>query len=71
MRRQAEVVCRLLHRRHTYIKSLFGAGTVHEILTRTAYAGVREFNAVDRETSERKRADEIVSYEVPLIIDDE
>ena len=50
--------------------TLFGTGTVHEILTRTAYTGVREFNAVDRETGERKRADEIVTYEIPEIIDD-
>lgn len=49
---------------------LFGTGTIHEILTRGAYTGVREFNAFDRETGERKNAEEIVSYEVPQIIDD-
>ncbi|NJO56467.1 MAG: recombinase family protein, partial [Rhodospirillales bacterium] len=48
---------------------LFGTGTIHEILTRVSYTGKREFNAIDRETGERKKAEEIVTYEVPQIID--
>lgn len=48
--------------------SLFGTGTVHEILTRAAYAGTRLFNEFDRD-SERKASSEIIEYEVPVIID--
>ncbi len=48
--------------------SLFGTGTVHEILTRAAYAGIRLFNEYDRD-SERKATSEIIEYEVPVIID--
>lgn len=48
--------------------TLFGTGTVHEILTRKAYTGVRRFNEFDRD-AERKATSEIVEYEVPTIID--
>lgn len=48
--------------------SLFGTGTVHEILTRAAYAGIRLFNEFDRD-NERKVTSEIIEYEVPVIID--
>jgi site-specific DNA recombinase len=47
---------------------LFGTGTVHEILTRDAYTGIRRFNEFDRE-AERKAASEIIEYEIPTIID--
>ncbi len=47
---------------------LFGTGTVHEILTREAYTGVRRFNEFDRD-GERKNLPEIVEYEIPAIID--
>lgn len=50
--------------------SLFGTGTVHEILTRRAYTGVRNFNEFDRRgDGERKAQSEIVEYEIPVIID--
>jgi site-specific DNA recombinase len=50
--------------------SLFGTGTVHEILTREAYTGVRRFNQFNRKgDGERKDASEIVEYEIPAIID--
>ncbi|MGJ4931561.1 recombinase family protein [Bradyrhizobium sp. HKCCYLS2038] len=50
--------------------SLFGTGTVHEILTREAYTGVRRFNEFNRKgDGERKDAAEIVEYEIPTIID--
>ena len=48
--------------------ALFGTGTVHEILTRSAYVGEREFNAADK-SGERKSPEEIVTYQVPQIID--
>jgi hypothetical protein len=56
------------HGYRTRKATLFGTGTVHEILTREAYTGVRRFNEFDRE-AERKAASEIVEYEVPTIID--
>jgi site-specific DNA recombinase len=50
--------------------SLFGTGTVHEILTREAYTGVRRFNEFNRKgDGERKDTTEIVEYEIPAIID--
>jgi site-specific DNA recombinase len=49
--------------------SLFGTGTIHEILTREAYTGVRKFNEFDRDNGERKADSEIVDYEIPVIID--
>ncbi|MGY4364013.1 DNA invertase Pin-like site-specific DNA recombinase [Bradyrhizobium sp. LB1.3] len=50
--------------------SLFGTGTIHEILTRRAYSGVRTFNEFDRKgNGERKAQSEIVEYEIPVIID--
>ncbi|XUJ36316.1 recombinase family protein [Bradyrhizobium japonicum] len=50
--------------------SLFGTGTVHEMLTRRAYTGVRNFNEFDRKgDGERKAQSEIVEYEIPVIID--
>jgi len=49
--------------------SLFGTGTVHEILTRETYTGVRRFNEFDRDIGERKAVAEIIEYEVPAIID--
>jgi site-specific DNA recombinase len=50
--------------------SLFGTGTIHEILTREAYTGVRRFNEYARSgDGERKDAAEIVEYEIPTIID--
>jgi site-specific DNA recombinase len=50
--------------------SLFGTGTIHEILTRRAYTGVRNFNEFARKSDgERKAQSEIVEYEIPAIID--
>ncbi|WP_342726159.1 recombinase family protein [Bradyrhizobium sp. B097] len=50
--------------------SLFGTGTIHEILTRVAYTGVRRFNEFNRKgDGERKDVSEIVEYEIPAIID--
>ena len=50
--------------------SLFGTGTVHEMLTRRAYTGVRNFNEFDRKgDGERKAQSEIIEYEIPVIID--
>lgn len=50
--------------------SLFGTGTVHEMLTRRAYTGVRNFNEFDRKgDGERKAQSEIVEYEIPVIVD--
>lgn len=50
--------------------SLFGTGTIHEILTRDAYTGVRRFNEFNRKgDGERKDVAEIVEYDVPTIID--
>lgn len=46
----------------------FGTGTVHGILTRLAYTGKREFNAVGKD-GERNPETEIITYEVPQIID--
>ena len=49
---------------------LFGTGTIHEILTRDAYCGLRRFNEYNRKgDGERKDASEIVEYEIPSIID--
>jgi site-specific DNA recombinase len=48
--------------------SLFGTGTIHEILTREAYTGTRRFNEFDRSVGERKKAADIAEYEVPEII---
>lgn len=48
--------------------ALFGTGTVHEILTRETYTGVRRFNEFDRD-DERKASSEIIEYEVPVIIE--
>jgi site-specific DNA recombinase len=48
--------------------SLFGTGTVHEILTREAYTGTRRFNEYDRGAGERKKEADIVEYDVPEII---
>jgi site-specific DNA recombinase len=48
--------------------TLFGTGTVHEILTREAYTGIRRFNEFDRD-AQRKASSEVVEYEVPTIID--
>jgi DNA invertase Pin-like site-specific DNA recombinase len=49
---------------------LFGTGTIHEILTREAYCGVRRFNEFNRKgDGERKDPSEIVEYEIPAIID--
>ena len=48
--------------------NLFGIGTIHEILTRKAYTGEREFNAFDRGAKTRKPSDEIVAYAVPQIV---
>jgi site-specific DNA recombinase len=53
----------------TRMGSLFGTGTVHEILTREAYTGVRRFNEFDRDNGERKASSEIIEYEIPQIID--
>ena len=47
---------------------LFGTGTIHEILTREAYTGVRRFNEFDR-NGERKNSPEIIEYEIPAIVD--
>ncbi len=49
--------------------SLFGTGTVHEILTREAYTGLRRFNEFDREGAKRKPTAEIIEYEIPMIIE--
>jgi site-specific DNA recombinase len=49
--------------------SLFGTGTIHEILTREAYTGMRRLNEFDRDKGERKASSEIIEYEVPQIID--
>ncbi len=50
--------------------SLFGTGTIHEILTRRAYTGVRNFNEFARKSDgERKVQSEIIEYEIPTIID--
>ena len=50
--------------------ALFGTGTVHEMLTRRAYTGIRNFNEFDRKNDrERKAASEIIEYEIPVIID--
>lgn len=50
--------------------SLFGTGTIHEMLTRRAYTGVRNFNEFDRKgDGERKAQSEIIEYEIPVIID--
>jgi hypothetical protein len=50
--------------------SLFGTGTIHEILTRRAYTGVRNFNEFARKgDGERKAQSEIVEYEIPVAID--
>lgn len=49
--------------------ALFGTGTVHEMLTREAYTGSRRFNEYDRKLGERKKAAEIIDYDVPEIID--
>jgi site-specific DNA recombinase len=50
--------------------SLFGTGTIHEILTRRACTGVRNFNEFARKSDgERKAQSEIVEYEIPAIID--
>ncbi len=49
---------------------LFGTGTIHEILTRDAYTGVRRFNEYNRKgDGERKDTSEIVEYEIPAIVD--
>lgn len=48
--------------------SLFGTGTVHELLTREAYTGSRRFNEYDQ-LGERKKTSDIIEYEVPEIID--
>jgi len=45
-------------------------GTIHEILTREAYTGVRRLNEFNRKgDGERKDTSEIVEYEIPAIID--
>jgi DNA invertase Pin-like site-specific DNA recombinase len=49
--------------------SLFGTGTVHELLTREAYTGSRRFNEYDRKLGERKKTTDIIEYDVPEIID--
>ncbi|WP_371420442.1 recombinase family protein, partial [Tardiphaga sp.] len=49
--------------------SLFGTGTVHELLTREAYTGSRRFNEFDRKIGERKKTADIIEYDVPEIID--
>lgn len=50
--------------------SRFGTGTIHEILTREAYTGVRRFNEYNRSGDrERKDPSEIIEYEIPAIID--
>ncbi len=50
--------------------ALFGTGTIHEMLTRRAYTGVRNFNEFDRRNDgERKAPSEIIEYEIPVIID--
>ncbi len=50
--------------------SLFGTGTIHEVLTREAYTGVRRFNEFNRKgDGERKDASEIVEYEIPAIVE--
>jgi hypothetical protein len=50
--------------------SLFGTGTIYEILTRHAYTGIRNFNEFARKSDgERKARSEIVEYEIPAIID--
>jgi site-specific DNA recombinase len=50
--------------------SLFGTGTIREILTRHAYTGIRNFNEFARKSDgERKAQSEIVEYEIPTIID--
>ena len=50
--------------------SLFGTGTIHEMLTRRAYTGVRNFNEFARKgDGERKAQSEIVECEIPAIID--
>ena len=48
--------------------SRFGTGTVHDILTRLAYTGKREFNALD-EHGERNLESEIITYDVPRIVE--
>ncbi len=47
----------------------FGTGTVHEILTRSAYTGTREYNPIDPETGQRKTGKNLITYDVPEIID--
>lgn len=49
--------------------SLFGTGTVHELLTREAYTGSRRFNEYDRKIGERKKAADVIEYDVPEIVD--
>ncbi len=45
-------------------------GTIHEILTRRVYTGVRDFNEFARKSDgERKAQSEIVEYEIPAIRD--
>jgi site-specific DNA recombinase len=48
--------------------SLFGTGTIHELLTRDAYTGSRRFNEYDQ-LGERKKTGDIIEYDVPEIID--
>ena len=47
--------------------ALFGTGTVHEILTREAYTGGREWNVVDR-NGRRNPDDKVFTIPVPEIV---
>lgn len=51
--------------------SRWGLGTVHELLTRTAYIGEHKFNAFDHGTNRPKPKEEQVPFSVPPIVDRE
>jgi site-specific DNA recombinase len=51
--------------------NIFGTGTVHEILTREAYVGLRRYNEFDSTSGLAKPQSEVRHYEVPIIIERE
>jgi site-specific DNA recombinase len=56
------------HGHRTRRGQTFGVGSVHKILTNTAYKGQWRFNRTSSRTGERKPDDEVVTVAVPVII---
>jgi hypothetical protein len=48
----------------------FGVGTIHRLLTNTAYVGHWKYNQKSSKTREKKRDEEVVEVSVPAIVDE-